>query len=218
MPHFDVMLFDLDGTLTDSLPGITRSIQFALVQMGIALEDPGQLARYVGPPLAQTFEQAFHLSPADARRALAFYREYFAVTGIFENAVYPGIPELLAELAPSATLILATSKPTVYAERILAHFSLAPYFTAIIGSFLDGRRVEKAEIIHDALCTAPSHTRAVMIGDREHDILGARANGIATIGVNYGYALPGELVAARPDHLATSVEDLRTHLLGMISS
>ena len=215
MTHtFDLLLFDLDGTLTDSMPGITRSYHYALARMGIVAPEPEELRYVVGPPLHETFAHYFHLAPAAIEQAIAFYRERFGTIGMFENAVYAGIPELLAELAADRQLVLATSKATVYAEQIVEHFGLRPCFNAIIGSHLDGRRTAKAEIVHDALAVVPDHQAAVMIGDREHDIIGAHANGIPAIGVLYGYSSAGELAAAEPEFLVESVPALRTLLLG----
>ena len=150
-------------------------------------------------------------------RAVADYREYFEPHGMYENAVYPGIPELLARLrANGVRLALATSKPTVYAERILVHFELAPHFEHVVGSFLDGRRTDKAELVADALALLDGvpRERAVLVGDRMHDLAGARANGIAAIAVGYGYGAREELVGAGAERLAESVAALG-RLLGV---
>jgi phosphoglycolate phosphatase len=214
-PH--AVLFDLDGTLTDPKLGITRSIQHALRKRGLPVPDADALAPCIGPPLEQSFRERFGLAPDDALRAVADYREYFEPHGMFENAVYPGIPELLAQLqARGVRLALATSKPTVYAERILAHFALAPYFEHAVGSFLDGRRAEKAELVADALALLDGvpRERAVMVGDRMHDIAGARANGIAAIAVGYGYGTREELEGAGAERVAESVTALG-RLLGL---
>ncbi|HTO53919.1 MAG TPA: HAD hydrolase-like protein [Myxococcota bacterium] len=210
------VLFDLDGTLTDPKLGITRSIQHALRKRGRPVPDADALEPWIGPPLEQSFRTHCGMTDADARQALADYREYFADTGLYENAVYPGIPELLAELGGRGTqLVLATSKPTVYAERILAHFELAKHFPHVIGSFLDGRRVEKAELVADALRALPELTRERVwhVGDRRHDVEGARANGVQSIAVGYGYGARAELEAAQPTHFAESVGALRRLLL-----
>ncbi len=211
------VLFDLDGTLTDPKPGITRSIQHALRKRGLPVPDMEALAPCIGPPLEQSFRERFGLAPDDAVRAVADYREYFEPHGMYENAVYPGIPELLAQLrAKGVRLALATSKPTVYAERILAHFELAPHFEHVVGSFLDGRRSDKAELVADALALLDGvpRERAVLVGDRMHDLLGARANGIAAIAVGYGYGARDELVGAGAERLAESVAALG-RLLGV---
>jgi phosphoglycolate phosphatase len=211
------VLFDLDGTLTDPKLGITRSIQHALRKRGLPVPDANALAPCIGPPLEQSFRERFGLAPDDAVRAVADYREYFEPHGMYENAVYPGIPELLARLREGGVrLALATSKPTVYAERILAHFGLAEHFEHVVGSFLDGRRVEKAELVADALALLDgvARERAVLVGDRMHDIAGARANGIAAIGVGYGYGTREELEGAGAERVAESVAVLG-RLLGV---
>ncbi|MFI5314762.1 MAG: HAD family hydrolase [Myxococcota bacterium] len=213
-----VVLFDLDGTLTDPKLGITRSIQYALRKRGRPVPDADSLESLIGPPLEESFRSRFAMSPAEARQAVDDYREYFAETGLFENAVYPGIPELLARLrAEGARLAVATSKPTVFAERILAHFGLAAHFEQVVGSFLDGRRVEKRELIADALQSLGvdrlDRQQAAHVGDRRHDVLGARANGIRSIAVGYGYGTREELAAAEPSALAESVAALGRLLL-----
>jgi len=204
-------LFDLDGTLTDPKLGITRSIQYALAKRGRPVPDADSLEPWIGPPLEQSFREHAGMTPADARQAVDDYREYFAETGLFENAVYPGIAALLDELgARGWRLAVATSKPTVFAERILVHFALARHFEAVVGSHLDGGRVDKQELIADALAQLAGIARAqaVHVGDRKHDVLGARANGITAIAAGWGYGTRAELVAAQPHALAESVAAL----------
>lgn len=216
MLSYDTLLFDLDGTLTDPKPGITRSVQYALRRLGIASDDLERLTPFIGPPLAESFRRYYNLPDAEVERAIAYYREYFGKSGMYENAVYPGIPVLLdALMEQGRTLVVATSKPITYAERILAHFDLARFFTVIAGSELDGTRTAKAEVVEYALAALPWMDRAgcVMIGDREHDVLGARTAGIASIAVGYGYGTRQELEAARPTYLARTVAELAT-LLG----
>jgi phosphoglycolate phosphatase len=210
------VLFDLDGTLTDPKLGITRSIQHALRKRGRPVPHADELESLIGPPLEQSFREHLGMTPADARQAVADYREYFAEVGLYENAVYAGIPELLADLRlRGVRLALATSKPTVFAERILAYFGLAAHFEGVIGSFLDGRRVEKRELIGDALATLDGVARGDVahVGDRRHDVLGARANGVTAIAVGYGYGTRAELLAAQPSALAESVPALGRLLL-----
>jgi phosphoglycolate phosphatase len=215
--QYQLILFDLDGTLTDPKPGITRSVAFALAHFGITVDDLDSLTPYIGPPLLESFERFHALDATQAREALGHYRAYFAETGLYENAVYPGIPELLsALLAARRTLVVATSKPAIYASRILAHFGLADYFAAVAGSDLAQSRAAKDLIIADALAghaEIPSDA-VVMVGDREHDIDGARENGITAIAVAYGYGSLDELTAAQPAALAHTVEELRALLLG----
>ena len=146
--QYTTILFDLDGTLTDPQVGITKSVQYALRCMGIEEPDLAKLIHFIGPPLAESFRECYGMSNDQARQAVQYYREYFSVTGIYENGVYAGIPELLSQLVSSRKeLAVATSKPQIFANQILQHFSLAEYFSVVAGSNLDGTRVEKAEVI-----------------------------------------------------------------------
>ncbi len=210
-----VALFDLDGTLTDPRVGITRSVNYALARFGLDVADPDELVGYIGPPLQDSFVAFAGLSTDDAWDAVLAYREYFTETGIFENAVYPGIADVVAELQGGGwRLAVATSKPTVFAERILEHFGLTNGFEVVAGCELDGSRQHKHEVITHALeqlAVAPSPTH-VMIGDREHDILGAKRVGIASVGVTWGYGSVEELKAAGADVLVDEIADLRSAL------
>jgi phosphoglycolate phosphatase len=213
------VLFDLDGTLTDPRVGITRSIQYAL--RGLDLEPPParELESMIGPPLLASFRDRFGLDAYGARRAVELYREYFAERGLYENEVHAGIPELLEELRErDIVLALATSKPEVYARRILEHFALVDAFHATIGSFLDGRRTDKAEVIAAAIgrLGAGVSDALVMVGDREHDVEGARANGIDVVAVGYGFGSDEELTRARPTRHAATVSELRLQLLELL--
>lgn len=217
MTAHQVLLFDLDGTLTDPKVGITKSIQYALTQFGINETDLATLTSFIGPPLTESFHKHYGLDAAQAVQAVLFYREYFTNGGMYENAVYPGIVNLLTALAAQGKrLLVATSKPTVFAEQILAHFRLDTYFEQIIGSNLDGTRTTKTEIIAYALAEMPTDIRhtAIMIGDRKHDICGARDNGLPSIAVGYGYGTLDELVAATPMYLVHTVEQLAKLLQG----
>ena len=163
------LFFDLDGTLTDPMPGITRSVQYALRHFGIEADDPTALCPFIGPPLRNSFREFYDMSDADAEVAVEKYREYYAPKGIFENRLYEGIPELLRDLrAHGATLVVATSKPTRFAEQIARHFGFADDFALISGSTPDGSRDAKADVIRHALATLgiDDPDRAVMIGDR----------------------------------------------------
>ena len=214
------VLFDLDGTLTDPRIGITGSVAYALAKFGISVDDPHRtLTPFIGPPLLESFEKYYGFSRDEARRALAYYREYFAPTGIFENTVYPGIPEALQELrATGRRLCVATSKPEVYARRILEHFSLDSCFDAVCGATLDETRVRKADVIAYALETLGTEPdAAVMVGDRLHDIEGAHACGLPALGVTYGYGSRNELTAAGADALADTPADAVRVLLGRAS-
>ncbi len=217
MIGFDLILFDLDGTLNDSAPGITRSVQYALREMGFRADDPEQFRLFIGPPLEESFRRYLKSDAATARQAVELYREYYTRQGIFENSVYPGIPELLESLRGEGKIpAVATSKPTPYTERILDHYHLREYFEIVVGSRLDGSRVEKREIIAEALARAKDMAwkRSVMVGDRMHDIIGAHLNHIPAIAVNWGYGSEEELRLSEPEYTVTSVRDLHTLLSG----
>lgn len=209
------LFFDLDGTLTDPMEGITRSVQYALRHFGIEVNDLKELCPFIGPPLAESFRDRYGMNEAETATAIARMREYFAPKGIFENKLYPGIPELLAATAAAGCVnVMATSKPEPFARRIAEHFDIARHFRLIAGSGLDGSRTTKVEVIRHALTQlgiAPEE--AVMIGDRRHDIEGARAAGLDSIAVSWGYAAPGELEAAHPGHIVADVDALRRLLL-----
>ena len=204
-------LFDLDGTLTDPGEGITRSVQYALAKFGINVENRQELYCFIGPPLHESFEVYYGFSRPDAMKAVDYYREYYAVKGIFENLVYDSIPEALAELRDSGVgICLATSKPELYAKQILEHFGLDGYFTAVAGSEMDGTRTKKAEVVERALglLGSPDVRDCVMIGDREHDVLGGAAHGLDTIGVLFGYGGREELERAGATYIAAVPTDI----------
>lgn len=213
---YDYLLFDLDGTLTDPAIGITNSVRYALKKYGIEVGDRSELYKFIGPPLWDSFEKYCGFSRAEAQNAVEFYREYFREKGMFENLVYNGIEDLLGLLkANGKILIVATSKPEVFAKQILEHFDIAKYFTYIAGSNLDGTRVKKGEVIRYALesCKVGDLSKAVMIGDREHDIIGAKEAGIDSIGVLFGYGDRNELEKAGADFIADTVADIGRILL-----
>jgi phosphoglycolate phosphatase len=213
---YDNILFDLDGTLTDPKEGITKSVQYALDKIGIHVADPDDLVNFIGPPLFESFRDFYGFDACLAQRAVEFYRERFAETGIFENRLYPGIAALLAALKDQGRgLFVATSKPTVFALRIIRHFGLETYFEGMVGSGLDGSRNSKAEVIAEVLAKYRfgAKDRTVMIGDRKHDLIGARACGIDSIGVAFGYGSLAELEECKPTYIAESIAELR-RLLG----
>ena len=172
---YDVILFDLDGTLTDSAEGIVNSVVYALERKGIPYASKQALRRFVGPPLQDSFRDYCRFSDEQAKEMVRIFREYFTQKGIYENAVYDGVPEMLDSLCKAGyTLAVATSKPEAFAEQILARFDLAKYFTVIAGASMDG--TTKPVVIRQALsrlATEPSD-RVLMVGDREHDVLGAK--------------------------------------------
>ena len=214
---YSAIMFDLDGTLTDPKVGITTSVQYALAKFGIEVSDRETLVPFIGPPLIESFERFYGFSHEQAIEAVAAYREYFGATGLFENELYPGIRELLARLKDrGVTLGVATSKATIYAEQIVAHFGIDQYFDVVVGSNLDHTRVAKAEVIAFLRSEhLPFQTeRIVMVGDREHDVLGAKAHGLSAIGVAYGYGTRIELETAGAIGVAETVMELGT-LLGV---
>lgn len=204
-------LLDLDGTLTDPKEGITRSVQHALTRFGIPAPDLDLLTPYIGPPLEDSFVALAHLGRAQAREAVEVYRERFADVGVFENVLYDGITDELDRLAAEGwQLAVATSKPTVFAERILAHFDLSDRFAAVAGSELDGSRRHKSEVIAYALRAlgqAPGPD-VVMVGDREHDMRAAKACGLRAVGVTWGYGTVRELLDSGADRLVDRVPEL----------
>lgn len=209
---YDYLLFDLDGTLTDPGEGITNSVAYALRKQGIEVTDKKELYCFIGPPLSESFSRFFGFSMEESLRCVEYYREYYRDKGIFENLLYDGIPELLATLkSRGKKIILATSKPELFAKQILDHFGLTEYFDHICGASMDESRNKKADVIEYALETAKLDdlARAVMIGDREHDINGARLNGLDSIGVLFGYGDRPELEAAGATYIAESVEDIK---------
>ena len=210
---YKTAFFDLDGTLTESGIGITRSVAFALRKFGIEETDQAKLDRFVGPPLIDSFMRFYGLSYEDAVQAVVYYREYYAVTGIFENRVYDGVVEMLQQLKDHGVrCILATSKPDGYANQILEHFALAEYFDFVAGATMDERRTKKEDVIAYALSQTCAEN-VVMIGDREHDILGGKKNGLDTIGVLYGYGSRDELEVAGADFIAETAPDIPRFIL-----
>jgi phosphoglycolate phosphatase len=217
-PHLrkPILLFDLDGTLTDSWLGITRSIAYALEKLGVAPPPERELLWCIGPPLKQSFEKLLGVARKDeAIGALDLYREIYEETGIFENTLYPGVSELLARVKNAgAKVYLATSKPHVYADRILEHFGIAGYFDAVYGSELDDSRSDKGEVIAHALTSSRIDPReAFMIGDREFDAIGARKNGVACLGAVWGHGGEAELRAAGVVHLFRTPTALERFLI-----
>lgn len=206
------IFFDLDGTLTDSRPGITRSIQHALEQLGHPVPPVEELTWCLGPPLQQSLK-ALLGTEALVQAGLKHYRERFAHVGLFENEVYAGIDEVLAALkADGRRLFVATSKPHVYAGRIISHFGLDKYFDGVFGAELDGTRADKTDLLAYALAqTRTDPARALMIGDRSHDIIGARNNAMAAVGVLYGYGSREELIGAGAERFCETPRGLREH-------
>ncbi|HDR8184369.1 TPA: HAD family hydrolase [Bacillus thuringiensis] len=208
---YTTFLFDLDGTLTDPKEGIVHSVLYALKKVGIEELHISELDSFIGPPIQQSFIERYNMSEGEVERAVFYFREYLKQNGLFENNVYEGIPDLLQHLKSSDNrLFVATSKPTVFAKQVLDHFQLTDYFEDIVGSNLDGTRIKKEEIIAHILQTNEELNKEeiVMIGDRKHDIIGANHNGIASIGVIYGYGSGIELTEVGATHIVNDVKEL----------
>jgi phosphoglycolate phosphatase len=208
------LLFDLDGTITDSADGITASVSYALEHMGIS-EEKSNLYRFVGPPLVDSFREFYGFGEKEAQEGVRLYREYYAAKGIFENKVYPGIPHLLKKCREQGKkVILATSKPEVYAKQILEHFKLAEYFDDIQGSSMDGSKIQKEDVIQSALLDngITDMQEVLMIGDRKHDVIGSGKFGISCVGVLYGYGSREELEMCGAKWITDTVEDLEAFL------
>lgn len=216
------ILLDLDGTLTDSSEGITKSVQYALEKMGITENDMAVLKRYIGPPLNESFTRFHGLCDEDSLKAVAYYRERYADTGLYENKLFDGIKEFLAGLKKEGYIVaLATCKPEIYVPTILKHFDIEQYFDVAVGSELEGgKRRHKDDVIEEVISQIiklkdiPAtdiydvKADAIMIGDRKDDVLGAKDAGIESIGLRYGFAEADELENAGADYILENVEDI----------
>lgn len=209
---YKAILFDLDGTLTESGEGITKSVQYALEKLGKPEEDLDALKVFVGPPLMEQFMKYADLDEETARRAVEIYRERYSTIGIFENRPYPGVAHMLEELKKKGyVLAVASSKPEYFVKKILAHFELEEYFEEAVGSEMNGSRTNKTEVIEETLrrLHLENHRdQVLMVGDKEHDILGARKAGVECLAVSYGYGTMEELTEAKPLQIADSVEEV----------
>jgi phosphoglycolate phosphatase len=209
--HMQNILFDLDGTLSDPADGIIKCYQYSLGRLNRACPPPEELAAFIGPPIRQTFAAVLQSTDNSLiEQALTIYRERFSTVGLFENSVYAGVPEMLTELRTAGyDLFVATSKPQVYAERALRHFSLDGYFIKVQGNELDGRLDDKAELLAELMAShrlRPSET--LMVGDRWHDIAAAKSNSISSVGVTYGFGSEEELTKAGADHICHSAAEI----------
>lgn len=208
---YKYILFDLDGTLTDSKIGITKSVQYALSKNNIKVDSLDDLEKFIGPPLKDSFMEFYSFEEERALKSIEFYREYYSDKGIFENEVYDGIPDLLRKLKDKGFIIaLATSKPTYFAEIILEHFNLKEYFDIVVGSNLDETRTSKAEVIAYAIQQLKMNNLqdVIMIGDRKHDVIGAKMNNLDSVGVLYGFGSKEELEEAGATYIVSSVEEI----------
>ena len=212
------IIFDLDGTITDSKFGILKSMQYAAKHFGVEIKDEEfeSYSFFLGPPLRDGFRKIGKFNEEELELIVAKYREYYVPTGMFENELYPGIEDLLKKLkANKKTVILATSKVESYAKKILEHFDILKYFDFVGGCELDGSRADKSEVIlyclaHFGCFSDADKSKAIMVGDRNHDIIGARKAGIESVGVLYGYGSEEELMSGeyRADYIISDVREL----------
>lgn len=209
---YKAIFFDLDGTLTESGEGITKSVQYALEKIGKPEEDLEKLKVFVGPPLMEQFMKYAGVDEATGRKAVEFYRERYEVKGIYENHPYEGVEKMLQELKSKGYILaVASSKPEYYVMQILDYFKLSSYFDAVVGSEMNGARTSKSEVIEEALKRinmSDKRNEVLMVGDKEHDVLGARAAGLDCVAVAYGYGTQEELTEANPLKIVDSVDEL----------
>lgn len=209
---YKAIFFDLDGTLTESGEGITKSVQYALEKIGKPEEDLEKLKVFVGPPLMEQFMKYAGVDEATGRKAVEFYRERYEVKGIYENHPYEGVEKMLQELKRKGYILaVASSKPEYYVTQILDYFKLSSYFDAVVGSEMNGARTSKSEVIEEALKRinmSDKRNEVLMVGDKEHDVLGARAAGLDCVAVAYGYGTQEELTEANPLKIVDSVDEL----------
>ena len=212
MKSYSTILFDLDGTLSDSSQGIINSIIYALEKYDVNDYDMPLLRKFLGPPLHESFEKFMGFDKEKSLQAVKLYREYFSSKGLFENEIYGGVSDLLQNLKENGkALIVATSKPQLFTDRIMEHFNLAKYFDFIAGSNMDTTRSKKAEVIEYALseCNIKDKSKVVMIGDRAEDVIGAQTVGVDSIGVEYGYGTFDELKNAGATYVVKTVDELK---------
>lgn len=217
---YQYLLFDLDGTIVESGPGIINAVSYALDKMGKEVTDREGLKKFIGPPLTDSMKTYYGMTDEEAIQAVVYYREYYAEKGIFESSVYEGFLDMAARLKEAGkTLAIATSKPEKYAKQIAEKFEFTEFFEGIYGASMDGKLVKKEDVIHYALeslgVEGSDYAKVLMIGDRKYDILGAKANGLKSIGVLYGYGSRTELENAGADYIAETTKSVSTQILEM---
>lgn len=209
---YKAIFFDLDGTLTESGEGITKSVQYALEKLGVSAPELEPLKVFVGPPLLEQFMKYAGFDKETAQKGIEYYRERYSEKGMYENTVYPGVENTLAELKRRGyRLAVASAKPTFYVTQIMDHFNLSRYFEVIAGTDLNGPKVTKSQVIEEVLermSLSDHRDQVIMVGDREHDILGARRCGIQCVAVSYGYGSREELEKAQPLQIVASADEL----------
>lgn len=211
MMKYEFYFFDLDGTITDSARGITNSVMYALKKYGIKEENREKLYAFIGPPLTDSFQKYYGFSKEQSWKAVEYYREYYKDQGIFECEVYEGMKSTLSTIQKNGKkAVIATSKPEIYAKRIIEHFQLDSYFDGVYGMELNGGRGTKSEVIQYALreCNIKDLNQVLMIGDRSHDMIGAKENGIQSLGVLYGFGSEKELKEAGADSIVHTTKEL----------
>ena len=218
--NYQYFFMDLDGTITDPKEGITKSVAYALNYYGIQVENLDTLEKFIGPPLSTSFQEFYGFDKEKSLEAVEKYREYFKDTGIFENKLYPGMEHLLKTITEQGgKIVLATSKPEVFAKRILDYFHISEYFIFAAGSSLDTSRNKKGDVIRYALESLDiSPDEAVMIGDRKHDVIGAKENNMACVGVLFGYGDREELESVGADVIVETVEELEEKMAELLKT
>ena len=215
------VFFDLDGTLTDPAEGITNSVMYALRHFGIEVTDRRELYPFIGPPLSDSYAKYYGFTAEQSEKGVNLFREYFREKGIFENMPYPGMPELLAELHQlGCKLVVTSSKPQLFVERILDHFDMAKYFHAVCGATMDEKTSRKPIIIRNALdiCPEAGADNTIVVGDHALDVIGAHENGLPACAVLYGYGENDAIEEAKPEYTACSVNDLRMRLMDWLQN
>lgn len=212
----NVVLFDLDGTITDSAPGIVNSIRYALEKRGMEILPEPELRGFIGPPLKERFQEVFSVTEEESVQMVELYREYYGEKGIFENRVYDGVMEMLRQLKDAGIrLLIATAKPEGYANIIAQHFGFGKYFDFIGGACMDGSRTDKYEVIEYVLdsCGIEDRESVIMVGDRSHDMIGAKKAGIHSLGILYGYGARTELEGAGAELIAQTPREAAEMIL-----